>query len=151
MGRGNDDLHAAVQEVSRAHQFQRRLRRSIGKMGDVLDSASSNLGSLRRKVRGAYRDASDALEKLNKIPFSREALQDDVISMRGNRLVVQVKTEMRNRIPGIVHDASNTGATLFVEPFITIDLCNAWREVGLEEVRENPLTTKMLFLARSTQ
>ena len=129
-------IDALCYQIPDLQQFQLRIRGSIGKMGDVIDSASSNLGSIRRKVRDAYREVSDTLEKLIKVPFSKEALQDDVISMRGNRLVVQVKAEMRNRIPGIVHDASNTGATLFVEPFITIDLCNAWRELSLEEERE---------------
>ena len=131
-------------EIPDLQQFQRRIRRSVGKMGVVLDSASSNLGSIRRQVRHAYQNASDALEKLIKVPLNTEALQDDVISMRGNRLVVQVKAEMRSRIPGIVHDASNTGSTLFVEPFITIELCNAWRELGLEEEREKDRVLRRL-------
>ena len=79
---------------------------------------------------------SSALTRVIQSSAGRDALQDQVISVRGDRLVVQVKAEMRHRIPGIVHDASNTGATLFVEPSSTVDLCNAWRELSLEEGRE---------------
>ena len=117
-------------------RFQRQIRGSIGERGEVLDSASPNLGPLRRQVRNAYQGVSAALESVLRSASGREALQDDVISMRGDRLVVQVKAEMRRRIPGIVHDASNTGATLFVEPFATVELCNTWRELALEEERE---------------
>ena len=111
-------------------------RSRIGIRGEVLDSATPTLGDLRRGVREAYHRVSDALERVIHSATGRDALQDQVVSMRGDRLVVQVKTEMRHRVPGIVHDASNTGATLFVEPFATVELCNTWREMALEEERE---------------
>ena len=120
---------------------QRQIRSSIGVRGEVLDTASPVLGPLRREVREAYQRVVGALERVLQSTTGREALQDDVISVRGDRLVVQVKAEMRHRVPGIVHDASNTGATLFVEPFATVDLCNSWRELALEEERE---TTRLL-------
>ena len=104
--------------------------------GLVLDSATPNLGNIRRQVRESYSRVTGALES---IIFESEMLgtiQDDVISIRGDRLVVQVKSNMRSRVPGIVHDASNTGMTLFIEPFKTVSLCNSWREFTLEEERE---------------
>ncbi|CAI8030379.1 Endonuclease MutS2 [Geodia barretti] len=65
-----------------------------------------------------------------------EALQEPIISVRGDRFVVPVRADRRHRVSGIVHDASNTGATVFVEPFTTVELCNEWRELALEEERE---------------
>ena len=117
-------------------EVQRRIEACIGGRGDVLDDATPILGDIRRQVRGAYERVTGALEDIIQSPLGREALQDQVISVRGDRLVVQVKTELRQRVPGIVHDASNTGATLFIEPFATADLCNDWRELALEEERE---------------
>ena len=129
-------LAASGDGIADLRRFRLRIRGAIGDGGEVLDSASPELGPIRRQVREAYQSVSAALESVLRSTAGREALQDDVISARGDRLVVQVKAGMRKRIPGIVHDASNTGATLFVEPFATVELCNAWRELALEEERE---------------
>ena len=117
-------------------ELTRQIRHRIGRRGEVLDDATPTLRDLRRQVRDAYERVTQALTRIIQSAVGREALQDQVISIRGDRLVVQVKTEMRHRVPGIVHDASNTGATLFVEPFATVELCNAWRELALGEERE---------------
>jgi DNA mismatch repair protein MutS2 len=117
-------------------ELRRQVGQRIGASGEVVDDATPALRVIRRQVRQAYEDVTQALSRVIQSSTGREALQDQVISVRGDRLVVQVKTEMRHRIPGIVHDASNTGATLFMEPLATVELCNAWREIVLEEERE---------------
>ncbi|PZC44135.1 MAG: DNA mismatch repair protein MutS2 [Chloroflexi bacterium] len=104
--------------------------------GLVLDNATPNLGNIRRQVRESYSRVTGALESIISESEMLGTIQDDVISTRGDRLVVQVKSNMRSRVPGIVHDASNTGMTLFIEPFKTVSLCNSWREFTLEEERE---------------
>ncbi len=109
---------------------------AIAPDGSVLDGAAPGLGLLRRQIRHAYADVDQAMERVIGTSAPQGALQDRVVSVRSERLVLQVKAEMRHRVPGIVHDASNTGATLFVEPFATVDLCNRWRELALEERRE---------------
>ena len=115
---------------------QRQVRQKIGIRGEVLDSATPTLGTLRRSVRAAYKKAVEALERVMRSPVGEEALQDNVISVRGDRLVLQVRTELRHKVPGIVHDVSKTDATLFIEPFATVDACNTWRELALEEDEE---------------
>ena len=129
-------LAQMAEGISDLREVQRRIETSIGGRGEVLDSATPTLGPLRQQVRDAYERAIEALDDVIQSPAGRDALQDQVISTRGDRLVLQVKTEQRQRIPGIVHDGSNTGATLFIEPFGTVDLCNEWRELVLEEQRE---------------
>ena len=101
-----------------------------------MDGASPVLGEIRRRSRRAYAHATEALDGIIHSTLGREALQDDVVSVRGGRLTLQVKAEMRGRIPGVVHDFSNSGATLFVEPLTTVELCNAWRELALAEEEE---------------
>lgn len=117
-------------------EVQRQVRWKIGIRGEVLDGATPILGTLRRHTRAAYQHTVQALERIMRSPVGEEALQDRVISVRADRLVLQVRTELRHKIPGIVHDVSKTDSTLFVEPFATVDACNAWRELALEEDQE---------------
>ena len=115
---------------------QSRIRSKIGLRGEVADDATPTLRALRRQVVAAYERVNEALQRFIRSADVRDALQDPVISARGDRLVVPVKADRRRSVPGIVHDASNTGATVFVEPFSTVELCNEWRELALEERRE---------------
>ncbi len=117
-------------------ELQRQVRAKIGRRGAVVDGASPNLRGLRTQVRQAYERVTEALSGFMQSSAGRETLQDSVISVRGERLVVPVKASMRHRVEGIVHDASNSGATLFIEPFATVELGNSWRELSLEEERE---------------
>ena len=129
-------LAAIAKGIPDLQELSRQIRIRIGRRGEVMDDATPTLRVLRRQVRQAYERVAAALTRIIQSNVGQEALQDQVISVRGDRLVVQVKAEMRHRVPGIVHDASNTGATLFIEPSSTVDQCNAWRELVLEEERE---------------
>ena len=130
-------LAGIVDGIPDLDELRRQIRRSISEHGgEVLDSASEALASIRRRLRPAYERVIESLNRIIQSPEDREALQDNVISVRGDRLALQVKAGMRHRVPGVVLDASNTGATLFIEPFATIELCNEWRELALEEERE---------------
>ena len=130
-------LAGIVEDIPDLDELRRQIRRSIGEHGgEVLDSASAAIASIRRRLRPAYERVIESLNRIIQSPDDREALQDNVISVRGERLALQVKADMRHRVPGVVLDASNTGATLFIEPFATVELCNEWRELALEEERE---------------
>ena len=130
-------LAGIVEDIPDLDELRRQIRRSIGEHGgEVLDSASEAIASIRRRLRPAYERVIESLNGIIQSPDDREALQDNVISVRGERLALQVKADMRHRVPGVVLDASNTGATLFIEPFATVELCNEWRELALEEERE---------------
>ncbi len=117
-------------------EIQRQIRSKITRRGEVSDNATPSLRALRTQVRQAYERVNESLQNFIQSSNVRDSLQDPIISVRGDRLVVPVKAERRHRISGIVHDASNTGATVFVEPFSTVELCNEWRELSLEEERE---------------
>ena len=117
-------------------EVQSQIRSKINERGEVYDDATPSLRALRTQVRGAYERVTGALQDFIRSPTGQDSLQDPVISIRGDRLVVPVRSDRRNRVSGIVHDASNTGATVFVEPFTTVELCNEWRELALEEERE---------------
>jgi DNA mismatch repair protein MutS2 len=128
-------LTAMASRIPDLTDVEQAVRRSISDRGEVLDGATPTLRGLRAHVRQAYEDVTSALGRIVRSDLS-SAMQEEVISMRGDRFVLQVRSELRHRVPGIVHDASNTGATVYVEPLATVDLGNAWRELGLEEGRE---------------
>ena len=125
-----------AESIPNLSELTRQIRGRIGDRGVVRDDATHTLRALRSQIRQAYQRVTDSLNSLIQRAQSDNALQDNVISVRNDRLVVQVKAEMRSRVPGIVHDASNTGATLFVEPFSTVEIGNTWRELALAEERE---------------
>ncbi|MFT4037412.1 MAG: endonuclease MutS2 [Thermomicrobiales bacterium] len=110
--------------------------RAIGPRGDVLDTASPDLGRIRREVRVAQSRLSERLNSLVNGGKYSTALQDSIVTMRDGRYVVPVRSDARGQVPGVVHDTSASGQTLFVEPFEVVELNNRWREKQIEEQHE---------------
>ena len=104
-------------------------------MGELLDTASPRLGGLRAAVRVAYDRLRRRLDALVGAELGG-ALQEPIVTLRNGRYVVPVKAEARSRVKGIVHDASGSGQTLFVEPLVAVELGNAWREAQAAEQEE---------------
>ena len=111
------------------------LTRSFDPVGELLDTASPRLGGLRAAVRVAYDRLRRRLDALVAAELG-SALQEPIITLRNGRYVVPVKAEARARVKGIVHDASGSGQTLFIEPLVAVELGNAWREAQVAEAEE---------------
>ena len=111
------------------------LARSFDPVGELLDTASPRLGGLRAAVRVAYDRLRRRLDSLVGSELGG-ALQEPIITLRNGRYVVPIKAEARSRVKGIVHDASGSGQTLFVEPLVAVELGNAWREAQAAEREE---------------
>src|SRR6188472_2005923 len=111
------------------------LARSFDPVGELLDTASPRLGGLRAAVRVAYDRLRRRLDALVGAELG-SALQEPIVTLRNGRYVVPVKAEARSRVKGIVHDASGSGQTLFVEPLVVVELGNAWREAQVAEQEE---------------
>ncbi len=103
------------------------LARSFDPTGALLDTASPRLGPLRAAVRVAYDRLRRRLDTLVGSELG-SALQEPIVTLRNGRYVVPIRAEARARVKGIVHDASGSGQTLFVEPLVVVELGNAWRE-----------------------
>jgi len=104
--------------------------------GRVLDSASPELARIRRESLIARDRLMERLRRLITASESSRLLSEPIITERNGRYVIPLKVEYRSRIPGIVHDQSNSGATLFIEPLETVELNNRWRELQLAEQHE---------------
>ena len=108
-----EHIGTLVTKISDLNYLSFSIKNQISQNGLVKDSASPTLSKLRNDVREAYERLTSALQNILKKPHVESAIQDNVISIRGDRLVLQVKSNLRSRVPGVVHDASNTGMTLF--------------------------------------
>jgi len=111
------------------------LARSFDPAGELLDTASPRLGGLRAAVRVAYDRLRRRLDALVGSELGG-ALQEPIVTLRNGRYVVPIKAEARARVKGIVHDASGSGQTLFIEPLVAVELGNAWREAQVAEQAE---------------
>src|SRR3990172_8741968 len=112
------------------------ITRTIDERGEVLDSASERLASIRREMRIAHDRLLDKLNRILSDPRHAAHLQEFIITQRAGRYVIPIKADFKGRIRGIVHDQSASGATLFIEPLATVEINNAWREKQLEEQNE---------------
>jgi DNA mismatch repair protein MutS2 len=128
-------LHALARDLHPLPAIRSTLARSFDPTGELLDTASPRLGGLRAAVRVAYDRLRRRLDALVGSELGG-ALQEPIITLRNGRYVVPVKAEARSRVKGIVHDASGSGATLFVEPIVAVELGNAWREAQAAEQEE---------------
>ena len=109
---------------------------SILSEDEIADSASAELANIRRKMRAAASRAREILQKIISSPGYAKALQEPIITMRGDRYVIPVKADHRNAVPGLVHDISATGMTAFIEPMGVVKANNEVRELAAKEKTE---------------
>jgi DNA mismatch repair protein MutS2 len=110
--------------------------RAIGERGEVLDRASPALARIRRNAALAQDEARERLQAVLRAPKYSKAIQDPLVTMREGRFVVPVKAEFGHVLPGVVHDTSSTGHTLFVEPLDALDANNRLRTLRFDEAHE---------------
>jgi DNA mismatch repair protein MutS2 len=110
--------------------------RCISEQGEINDHASVRLAHLRREMRIAHERLQDKLNRILTNPRNAQYLQEALITQRGGRYVIPIKADFKGRIPGIVHDSSASGATLFIEPLSAVEMTNHWRELQIEERKE---------------
>lgn len=103
---------------------------------EIADNASSTLADIRRHMRIQAGKIRDSLQKVISSPAYSKYLREPIITIRGGRYVVPVKSECKNEVPGLVHDVSATGSTYFVEPMSAVNANNALRELELKEKKE---------------
>lgn len=128
-----DHLFAALH----ANRFlEEKITGSIVGEDEIADSASSELANIRRKIRAASARVRDCLQKIISSPSYAKVLQEPIITMRSDRFVVPVKAECKGAIPGLVHDISASGATLFIEPMAAVKANNELRELAAKEKAE---------------
>ena len=116
--------------------LEEKISSSIIGVDEIADSASAELGDIRRHMRAAGDKIRQALNKIISSPAYSKALQEPIITVRNDRHVVPVKAEQKGAVPGLVHDVSASGATFFIEPMAVVQLNNEIRELLSREKKE---------------
>ena len=121
----------------RANKYlEERIYTAIPAEDEIADSASSDLADIRRKMRAASARAREALNKILSSPSYAKALQEPIITMRSDRYVLPIRADHKSAVPGLVHDISSSGMTLFVEPMAAVKANNELRELAAKEKLE---------------
>ena len=103
---------------------------------EIADHASSALADIRRHLRGATDRIKDKLNQMVHSPNFQKYMQDPIITVRNGRYVIPVRAEFRAQVPGLVHDQSGSGATLFIEPMAAVEMGNELKQWELKERQE---------------
>ena len=129
-------LWAIAQDMADLHLLANDLLVGLGPSGEILDTLSPKLFEMRRQMINARQELVEQLETLVMSSDGQDMVTDQLVTQRDGRYVIPVKAELRKQVHGIVHDVSNSGATVFMEPWETIEQGNLLRELEVGERSE---------------
>lgn len=124
-------LNQLVDDLRTYPELEQEIRHCIDDQGEVTDRASDKLFGIRERQRKVRNDVQTILQRI--LQRKGAALQERLITQRSDRFVVPVKAPQKDAVPGIVHDASTSGATLYIEPKATVELNNRLRQLIRQE------------------
>lgn len=139
---GEDELHRTpdltllASSLSPNRALERAISTALISEEEVSDSASAALCDIRRHIRLCNDRIRDKLQSIASGAQSSKYLQDSLVTVRNGRYVLPVKQEYKNQVPGLVHDQSSTGATLFIEPMVVVETANELRQWQTKEREE---------------
>jgi len=125
-----------AKNITELRGLEKSIDTCISTDGEILDSASPHLSFVRQQIRNKRHSLMSSLESFIHSPGGQKIVQEQLVTEREGRYVIPVKMEAKKDIKGIVHDVSNTGATIFIEPWETVEEGNELRELINDERRE---------------
>jgi DNA mismatch repair protein MutS2 len=135
-------LTALVADVRTYPELEQEINRCIDERGDVTDRASPKLASIRTQIKGLRDRIYQVLQGI--LQRQSNAVQQQLITQRGDRFVIPIKASHKDAIPGIVHDASTSGATLYLEPNAIVSFGNQLRQYRRQEQAESEAIRRAL-------
>ncbi|MEK5500737.1 endonuclease MutS2 [Bacillus sp. FSL M8-0168] len=129
-------LHQYAEQLIPLSDLEKDINSCIDDHGEVLDHASETLRGIRTQLRTLESRIRDRLEAMLRSSSAQKMLSDTIITIRNDRFVIPVKQEYRSSYGGIVHDQSSSGATLFIEPQVIVDMNNSLRQAKVNEKQE---------------
>ncbi|MEN6642939.1 MAG: endonuclease MutS2 [Armatimonadia bacterium] len=130
------DLYGLVQQLSDQSKLREEIERVLDEDGEVRRNASQDLSRLYSRQGVLEGRGRERMDGIMRAAMSRELLQDPMIVQREGRFCLPVRSEKQSQVPGIVHDRSDSGATVFIEPMEIVQIGNEMREVEIEIVNE---------------
>lgn len=131
-----DSLRTRFLELMPLEHLSREIHRCIISENEFADDASSGLKAVRRNKRLTNEKLHNQLAKLVSDTSKQTMFQDNLVTMRNGRYCIPVKAEYKNHFPGMIHDQSSTGATVFIEPMAIVNLNNELKELDNQELAE---------------
>lgn len=129
-------LHEHAFFITPLPDLENKIKKAILPGGEIADNASPELAQTRRKLASAQLNIKNYIENMIRSPNYQKYLQDPIVTIREGRYVVPVKIEYRAQVPGIIHDQSASGATIFVEPMAVVEKNNELRRLVVAEKQE---------------
>ncbi|MBQ6382234.1 MAG: endonuclease MutS2 [Clostridia bacterium] len=129
-------LRAKGERLFTSRNLEKDITDAILSEDEIADRASSELMNIRRHLRGAQERIKERLNQMIRSAAMQKVLQDPIITVRNDRYVLPVRAEYRSSVPGLVHDQSSSGATLFIEPMVAVEMGNELKQWELKEQQE---------------
>ena len=131
-----EKLDALFELIVTIPHLENEITRCILSENEMADTASSDLSKIRREIKLSNEKVKDQLNHIISSSAYRNMLQDPVITIRNDRYCVPVKSEYRATFQGMVHDQSNTGSTVFIEPLSVVQINNKIKQLQIEKKKE---------------
>ncbi|WP_251545651.1 endonuclease MutS2 [Pumilibacter intestinalis] len=136
LGDDVSELKALVAALIPDRNFEKQIGDAVASENELKDDASEKLRDLRRKIHSANAKLKEKLASYTRNGNLSKYLQDNIVTVRLGRFVLPVKSECRSMVPGLIHDQSGSGSTVFIEPFAVVELNNELKYLQMEEQLE---------------
>lgn len=123
-------------QITVQRMLESEIENTIAENGEIQDDATPELARLRREIRLGQQRVREKLDSILRSTEYQKYFQDTLVTIRGDRYVIPVKQEYRQHFPGIVHDQSSSGATVFIEPMAVVNLNNDLKQAMAAELHE---------------
>ncbi|WP_338832933.1 Endonuclease MutS2 [Moorella humiferrea] len=129
-------ITAMAERIGEFRELEKAIEQAVGPDGEVVDQATPRLYSLRQQILKIQERIKESLDTFLRSTEMQKYLQDNLYTIRNDRYVLPIKQEYRHHVPGLIHDQSASGATLFIEPMVLVELNNELRHLKTAEARE---------------
>ncbi|MGI6284483.1 endonuclease MutS2 [Neomoorella humiferrea] len=129
-------ITAIAERIGEFRELEKAIEQAVGPDGEVVDQATPRLYSLRQQILKIQERIKESLDTFLRSTEMQKYLQDNLYTIRNDRYVLPIKQEYRHHVPGLIHDQSASGATLFIEPMVLVELNNELRHLKAAEARE---------------
>jgi len=133
---GENVVRELISCLNTNKRLEDNIKNAIISEEEISDDATPELFSIRRKIREQQNAIKDKLNEIVKSSKYQKYMQEALVTMRGDRYVIPVKQEFRNEVPGLVHDMSASGATIFIEPMAIVEANNSIKQLKVKEQLE---------------